>query len=610
MKKVILWVNSLLWWPHHDNWAFLFYWDNYIWISSERLDRIKMSSWYSYKESKSWLKVYYNYDKCISCINYCLSEFGLDYTDVDLLVYLEWLPNEIINLFPRVKKIVWIYNHHLVHAYSSYYTSWFDWNTTCIVMDWQWKRIEDWKDYMLLQSFYDIKNEEFNLFHETWWTDFNKIWIWTLYEMVTQLLWFSSEGTTMWLSSYWNDRNIFDFNLLKKYNNFDYYINDEIIWKKYNNKFVHRDQFKSLLWISEAFLEKNIIPYWNSSNIAYQLQKEVEESVLYLVKKSFEITKNKNLCISWWVGLNSVLNRRIIKETPYENVYVHPSVDDSGLALWCALYWRKLLYWNWKYIFKNFNFWRIYNDEEILKYLSLYNDKIQYSRYDEIENKTAYLLNKGMVIAWFQWWSESWPRSLWNRSILARPDSVTLRDKVNDIKKRERWRPLAPSVIHEYAKSYFDISWNSKWYKYMLVVVEVLENFRKTLSWVTHVDWTARVQLVSNEDNELFYSLLKKFYELSWLPLLLNTSFNSKWEPIVESPDDALKMFLSTDLDYLVMWNYLIKKSNIYEEYSFKSGLLLDDKLYERWKSTIPHYEDLIKRILSTKNRPYIVKDN
>ncbi len=603
-KKVILWVNSLFWGPHHDNGAFLFFWDDYVGISSERLDREKYSSWYKYKTTQDGRRLLYGYDKAEACISYCLDYFWISKSDIDTLVYLEWIESYIYKAFPKVKRVIGVYDHHLLHAMGAYYSSWF-WEAAILVMDGQGKRIENHEDKMVLQSIYHGTRDKLSLLHETKWNSSNKIGIGTMYEMVTQLLWFSSEGTTMWLSSYsLSSEDILPWDFLRKYGD-DYYANEDLLkWVPQERlKFLPKDLFLNQLSISEDFLESEKIPYWNSAKIARKIQEEMEETVLELALQAYNITGSKKLCVSWGVWLNSVANKKILDRTPFEEIFILPSTDDSGLALWAALYGRKLVYWKEDtFCPTNFYFGKEYDSEDIdlaIKKYSKYFSEV--TSHKDICKTTARLLSEENIIGWFQWRSESWPRALWNRSILAITSSIKIRDKVNRIKRREWWRPLAPSVLSGHSEEYFDLPYDIEPAKYMLMVGDVRDSKKLIIPAVTHIDGTARVQIVFKQDNPLFYSLIEETYQITQIPLLLNTSFNSAGEPIVETPEEAIKMFLSSELDFLVLKNTLIKKKKVFSEFSFLQSILLNDKLYSSWKKEISQYEKFLKKDLNNK---------
>lgn len=183
---------------------------------------------------------------------------------------------------------------------------------------------------------------------------------------------------------------------------------------------------------------------------------------------------------------------------------------------------------------------------------------IKYEKSDNISKDAAKLIADGNVIGWFQGGSEFGPRALGHRSILADPRSKTIKDTINQkVKNRQWFRPFAPSVLEEESADYFDLKDDSP---FMLLVAKVKEDKKDLIPAVVHVDGTARVQTVSKENNDIYYDLIKEFYNLTGVPIVLNTSFNVVLEPIVETPSDALACFLKTNIDYLVINNFIVEK--------------------------------------------------
>jgi len=180
--------------------------------------------------------------------------------------------------------------------------------------------------------------------------------------------------------------------------------------------------------------------------------------------------------------------------------------------------------------------------------------------YKDIFKKTAQYIYDGYIVAWYQGRSESGPRALGNRSLLADPRNPNMKDIMNNnVKHREPYRPFAPSVLAEYASDWFE---NISESKYMTKIFKVKNNKQKYIPAVVHIDNTARIQTVSKEDNKLFYNLIKEFYNLSNVPMVLNTSFNDKGEPIVETPEDAFNTFSKTGINILVLKNFIIRKDH------------------------------------------------
>lgn len=200
-----------------------------------------------------------------------------------------------------------------------------------------------------------------------------------------------------------------------------------------------------------------------------------------------------------------------------------------------------------------------YTSHEIEEALIKYNGRIHVIHSFHKYKQAAEAISKGKIIAWFQGRSECGPRALGNRSILADARNKDMKDIVNQrIKFREAFRPFAPSVLYEYQQEYFDLDIPSP---YMLMIADVLDDKRDNIPSVVHVDGTGRLQSVIKEINPVYYKLIETFYQITGIPVILNTSFNINKEPIVESPEDALNCFLNTDLDELYMEDYIITKN-------------------------------------------------
>lgn len=199
-----------------------------------------------------------------------------------------------------------------------------------------------------------------------------------------------------------------------------------------------------------------------------------------------------------------------------------------------------------------------YSMEEIETAFLNYISKIQVEACEDVFYSAAKAIADGKIIGWFQGRSECGPRALGNRSILANPCDPDMKDHLNaKVKFREAFRPFAPSVIWEYQQEYFDLEIPSP---YMLMVSDIFEEKRHLIPSVTHVDGTGRVQTVMKELNPTFYALIERFHQITGIPIVLNTSFNIRGEPIVETPDDAIRCFLGTGIDELYISNFLIQK--------------------------------------------------
>ena len=294
-------------------------------------------------------------------------------------------------------------------------------------------------------------------------------------------------------------------------------------------------------------------------DIAASIQKVTEEIVLKMVNSLYKETKIDNLCLAGGVALNCVANGRIWRETPFKNIFIQPAAGDAGGAVGVAFYiWNSILNKPREFIWQDNYLGPQFSKEEIRKFLE--ERKIPYQELEDKDliKKVAKLIAEGAIIGWFQGRMEWGPRALGNRSVLADPRRTDMKELVNKmIKFREEFRPFAPSILEEFAGEYLDMDIPSP---YMLFTANVKEEKKKVIPAVTHVDGTSRHQTVNKKQNPRYYALLYEFYKLTGVPVLLNTSFNLRSEPIVLSPSDAYLCFMRSGLDYLVLENFLLDK--------------------------------------------------
>ncbi|GIV34651.1 MAG: hypothetical protein KatS3mg031_2186 [Chitinophagales bacterium] len=320
-------------------------------------------------------------------------------------------------------------------------------------------------------------------------------------------------------------------------------------------------------------------------DLALAIQQVTEEILRRMARHAREQTGSEHLCLAGGVALNCVANGKLLKEGIFRDIYIQPAAGDAGGALGAA-YSAWHIYFN-----KSRHFSSVYDcmqgaylgpayshlDVEQLsrKFHAPYT---HYDDFDALCIAVAQRMDQGAIVGWFQGRSEWGPRALGNRSILADPRNPEMQKRLNlKIKFRESFRPFAPAVLQEDADKYFDLPVSSP---YMLLVGEVKEALRNklppdfhelslrdklyfnrsALPAITHLDFSARVQTVSKEINPRFYSLLRAFREITGIGILVNTSFNVRGEPIVNSPDDAYRCFMNTDMDFLVIENYLFDK--------------------------------------------------
>ena len=319
-------------------------------------------------------------------------------------------------------------------------------------------------------------------------------------------------------------------------------------------------------------------------DIAASIQKVTEEIMIKLVKSIREEYGIKNLCLAGGVALNCVVNGKILKEEIFDNIWIQPAAGDAGGSLGAAMALWHLEQGNQRSINLNDNMrgsflGNEFSQEEIKKELKLVGANFQTLEYENLIEKTADLLSKEKVIGWFQGRMEFGPRALGNRSILGDPRSEKMQKKLNlKIKYRESFRPFAPSVLREDLTQWFDINVDSP---YMLLVAKVnkkkkieMSNEQKKLFGleklyikkseipaVTHVDYSSRIQTVTKDNNKSYFDLITQFKKITGCPVLINTSFNIRGEPIVNTPTDAFNCFMGTDLDYLIIGNSILDKS-------------------------------------------------
>ena len=433
-----------------------------------------------------------------------------------------WKRKKFFDSFDKSK--IRFVDHHLAHAASSYRCSGFK-NANILIIDGAGEEsstsLYAGKDGRIdkLKSFPAVNS------------------LGQLYENITSLLGMGmfGEGKTMGLASYGKyDSALSD---ILEVNKRGYLVN----WNKIKklNKYKRKD----------GKITKE------HEDIAATLQVSLEKAVLNLAELLYDQTGYKNLCLGGGVALNCKMNSVILNSDFVKNIYVPSSPNDAGVALGAAL---EIAAQNGQR-FKKLNHAYLgpeYSDREIETELKRSNLKFE-SR-EDVERVAAELISRGNVIGWFQGRMEFGPRALGNRSILADPTNLKIADKVNDIKHRERWRPLAPSVLDEKKGKYFKKSYSSP---FMSLAFQVKEEKQKEIPAVTHIDGSARVQTVNKETNPKFYKLIREFYKITGTPVVLNTSFNDMGQPIVMTPKDAIESFKKMRLDCLILGNCLLHKN-------------------------------------------------
>ena len=292
-------------------------------------------------------------------------------------------------------------------------------------------------------------------------------------------------------------------------------------------------------------------------NIAHSLQLVLQETVLRLATWLYERTGLDKLCLAGGVALNCVMNACLRDRGPFRNIWVQPAAGDAGTALGAALwidsrerntreraFQMDHVYWGPEY-----------SDEAIEKFLKW--AKVPYRKLGDVAREAAQLLATDKIIGWYQGRMEFGPRALGSRSILASPIHAAMQARLNEVKDREDFRPVAPAVLEEDAPDWFEGAKDSP---FMLFVHPVKESMADKIPAVRHVDGTARIQTVNAGQHPLYYALLKEFKALTGVPVLVNTSFNTLGKPIVSSPRDAIECFWTSPFDALVIGSFLIEK--------------------------------------------------
>ena len=367
-----------------------------------------------------------------------------------------------------------------------------------------------------------------------------------LYERLTTYLGFlhsSDEYKVMALASYGKPVFINDFrDMINIGENGMYTITNENLEGRFGSSRLKNDPFTE-----------------HHFNIAHSLQLVLEETVLELVHWLHKQTGEKNLCLAGGIALNCVLNARIRDKGPFENVWVQPAAGDAGTALgaaiWTDIQERKN---NVEKSVMSHAYWGPeYSDKDIEKFLIW--AKVPYKKMEDVATETAAILAENKIIGWFQGRMEFGPRALGSRSILASPIDPSMQAKLNEVKDREDFRPVAPVVLEEDANEWFE---NATVSPYMLFVHNVRADKACKIPAVRHVDGTARIQTINRQQHPRYYDLLKAFKEKTGVPVLVNTSFNTLGKPIVCTPRHALECFWSSPFDSLIMGSFLIEKEN------------------------------------------------
>jgi predicted NodU family carbamoyl transferase len=331
-----------------------------------------------------------------------------------------------------------------------------------------------------------------------------------------------------------------------------------------------------LAGIRSFFLRQGFIPRrkhesfnQDHKDFAAALQETLEILAFHVITCWKEKTNHKNLCIAGGVGHNCTLNGLLAYSGLFEKIFVHPAASDPGAAIGAAMYAAQQK----GILLKSQRIQNVYwgpsigNNDQIKKELIEWSSILNYEKREDIAAYAARCLANGAVIGWVQGNLEFGPRALGNRSIIADPRPAENKSRINAmIKKREAYRPFAPSILEEEVGNYFELPACDIDLDFMVFNLKVKKDKQKLLGAITHVNGTGRVQTVNQVQNPKYWNLIYHFQKLTGIPVILNTSFNNRYEPIICSERDAIACFLTTDLDYLIIGDYIIEKQSSYKE--------------------------------------------
>ena len=442
---------------------------------------------------------------------------------------------------------VYFSEHHLSHAASAFYVSPFK-EATILTVD----GVGEWATcaHFIGQGAAIEKRHEIHYPHS----------LGLLYSTITAFLGFNvndDEYKIMGLASYGKPRFRAEIDqLVQLHGDGSFNLSLPYFAYMYDGERMYSPEMERLLGPprrrDEAIVERH-------RDIAASLQAVTEDAMVAMARSCREVEPSANLCLAGGVAYNCVANSNVLDRSGFERVFIQPAAGDSGGAMGAALWAsHEVLGEPRRSREHNTMLGPAFTEGEILERLKAF--EMSFVRLDEdaLCRRVAALIHSDLVVGWFQGRMEFGPRALGGRSILANPCSPDMKDILNArVKFREEFRPFAPAVIEEAASKYFRMDAPSP---FMLLTPPVRPGRAAEIPSVTHVDGTARVQTVFATWQPLFHRLIKSFGELSGVPILINTSFNIRGEPIVCTPDDAIKCFLGTDIDFLAIGPFLVSK--------------------------------------------------
>lgn len=516
-------------------------------------------------------------------IEYCLNYGGIEIDDLDAITYYmdpethfeervihhlgRFYPDSVPlfdSMLDRAQKVndvegeirsrlsyngeIYFCTHHLAHISSSFFPSGYD-SAAAISMD----GLGEIASTVIA----DVDEDSIEVLKEI---DFPHS-LGMLYNAVTHYLGFNATtdaGKVMGLSSYGDSTEYIDeFRDIVQFNEDGGYELDLDYFAF---------PFRRSTWVTDEFMNK-FGPMREEGeeltkrhkDIAAALQRRIEEAYFHMAEWVKEKTGRENLCLAGGVALNSVANGELVKSELFDDVYIPPTAGDDGTSIGGPLYYHHYVQGSSKRSSISPYMGPSYSDDEVIDSLNRLN--INYRKSEDVFSETAEYIADGNIVGWFQGRMEMGPRALGNRSILGDPRDAEVKDVINSrVKFREPFRPFAPSILLEEVDQWFDYDQPSP---YMILVYDVLPEKREEIPGVTHVDGSGRLQTVSETNNERYHNLIEAFERVTGVPVLVNTSFNIKGEPIVNTPMDAIQCFLGSGIDYLVMNDFILDKNDL-----------------------------------------------
>jgi carbamoyltransferase len=518
-------------------------------VSEERLNRVKSYEGYPGR-----------------AVEYCLGAAGLPGLDaVDCVVVNQYIRSDHDTYLKRHGyrgRLIVNPSHHLLHAYYAWVASGFD-DAAIMILDGngysygEYERRNQrllgeappYSDMCEAESLYIVDRNQIEVVAKTWslWHSSSPFYkfesLGHMYSMASQYIFghWRHAGKTMGLAAY-GDASRFPNPIIQR--------------RPDGEAAIDTSWIECLPPRSELPAEQDPV----CRDIAAKVQSELEGAILDLADRLHRETGRDRLAISGGVGLNSVTNGRILRESKFSELFITPAAGDAGISIGAALYGHheltgQLPEWNYRHDFHG----RPYTADEVTDALKLRESLVRSSWCgDDTPEQAAADVARGIVVGWFELGSEFGPRSLGHRSILCDPRSPDIRDYLNEhVKFREPFRPYAASVLAEHASDYFDLDVDDP---FMLVVANVRPQQAHLVPSIVHRDGTCRIQSVRHDYPGRFRALIEAFYGLTGLPLLLNTSFNIRGEPIIETPGEAIDCFLASNFDVLYLQGHRVAK--------------------------------------------------